>query len=208
MNATAWQISGDYFETCSCDYLCPCITSNLTAQPTKGHCDVAIVFHIDQGHYGHVTLDDLNFVLIAHTPDVMGKGDWSVGVITDERAAAEQQQALMSIASGQAGGPPATLGPLLGQFLGSESKPIHYQKNGMSRSVSIPGMLDQACEGVPSPIKPDEPLYVDNTLHPANSRLALAHAVRSHLHVFGLNWDDTSGKNNGHFAPFNWAVSV
>ena len=25
--------------------------------------------------------------------------------------------------------------------------------------------------------------------------------------AFGLDWDDTSGKNNGHFAPFNWQVN-
>ena len=47
MSSPSWQINGDYFETCSCDFLCPCITSNLVAQPTEGHCDVAIVFHID-----------------------------------------------------------------------------------------------------------------------------------------------------------------
>jgi hypothetical protein len=41
-------------------------------------------------------------------------------------------------------------------------------------------------------------------LHPANARLALAKATGSHLHAFGLDWDDTSGNNNGHFAPFNW----
>lgn len=207
MSSTAWQISGDYFETCSCDYLCPCVPSNLAAPPTKGYCDVAMIFHIDHGSYGNTSLDELNFALIAHTPDIMGKGDWSVGLITDERATPEQQQALMAIASGQAGGPPAGLGPLLGTFLGAESKPIHYQKNGMSRSVSIPGILDQACEGVPSAADSNQPLYIDNTVHPANTRLALARATRSHLHAFGLDWDDTSGKNNGHFAPFNWRDS-
>jgi len=77
----------------------------------------------------------------------------------------------------------------------------------MSRSVSIPGLLDQACEGVPSAADSSQPLYIDNTLHPANARLALARATRSHLHAFGLDWDDTSGKNNGHFAPFNWRDS-
>ncbi len=41
-------------------------------------------------------------------------------------------------------------------------------------------------------------------MHPANARVALARATDSHLHAFGLNWDDTSGKNNGHFAPFDW----
>jgi hypothetical protein len=204
MSNTTWQIRGDYFETCNCDYLCPCILSNLAAQPTKGHCDVAMVFHIDQGHYGDVQLADLSFAVIAHSPDIMGKGNWSLGLITDERATPEQQQALTTIASGQAGGPTAALAPLLGNFLGVEVRAIHFQKNGLSRSVSIPGLLEQSCEGMPSVVEAGSPLYIDNTLHPANAKLALARATASHLHAFGINWDDTSGQNNGHFAPFDW----
>lgn len=203
MENASWQINGDYFETCSCDYLCPCIPSNMAAQPTKGYCDFALVFHIEQGHFNNTTLNDLSFVIIAHTPDIMGKGNWSVGVVTDARANPQQQEALTAIASGQAGGPAATLGPLLGKFLGAESKPIHYEKTSMGRSVSIPGILDQACEGMPGADQ-STPIYIENAGHPANTRLALAHATKSHLHAFGINWDDTTGKNNGHFAPFSW----
>jgi hypothetical protein len=201
---TSWQLSGDYFETCSCDFLCPCLPSNLAAQPTKGHCNFAMVFHIDQGRYGNLSLDGLNFAVVGHTPTVMSQGNWSVGVIVDDRAAADQQQALTAIASGQAGGPMAPLGPLIGTFLGTVVSPIHYQTTALRRSVNIPGVLDQAVEGVGSASKRGEPLYIDNTLHPANTRLALGRATQSHLHVFGLDWDDTSGKNNGHFASFHW----
>ena len=136
----------------------------------------------------------------------MGKGNWSVGLIIDNRASGEQKAAITTIASGQAGGPPAILTGVVGELLGVDSRPIQYQKVGMRYSVSIPNMLDQSCEGVASIPHPAEPLYVDNTMHPANSRLALARATGSHLHAFGLNWDDTSGNNNGHFAPFNWRV--
>ena len=205
MATTSWQLSGDYFETCSCNYVCPCLPSALAGQMTKGHCNFAFVFQIDQGRFGNVALDGLNFAVLGHAPGPsMGQGNWSVGLILDERANADQQQALTAIASGQAGGPMAPLTPLIGKFLGAETKPIHYQKRGMSRSVSIPGVLDQALEGVSGGANPAEPMYIDNTHHPANARLGLAHAVRSHLHVFGIDWDDTSGQNNGHFAPFNW----
>jgi hypothetical protein len=199
-----WQVGGQYFETCNCDYLCPCLSTNLAGQPTKGSCTVAMAFHIDQGMYGNLALNGLNFVVVAYTPGPMGDGNWSVGVVTDERATPEQQTALVSIASGQGGGPMAALGPLVGTFLGVESKPIQFHNGPMTASVSIPGILEQAVEGVPSPIKPGEPLYLDNTLAPANARLALAKSTGSHLHAFGLNWDDTTGKNNGHFAPFKW----
>jgi hypothetical protein len=47
-------------------------------------------------------------------------------------------------------------------------------------------------------------MYIDNTIHPANAPLALGRAARSRLHVFGLDWDETGSRNNGHFAPFRW----
>ena len=48
----AWQIRGEYFETCSCDYLCPCIPSNLAARPTEGWCVFAFAQHIDGQAFG------------------------------------------------------------------------------------------------------------------------------------------------------------
>ena len=109
MSGTTWQLSGDYFETCNCDYLCPCLTSNLAGQPTQGHCNVAMAFHINEGRYGDLALDDLTFVVVAHTPGAMGAGNWRVGVIADEGATKEQVEAIAAIASGQAGGPMAAL---------------------------------------------------------------------------------------------------
>jgi len=198
-----WQISGDYFEACSCDSVCPCPTSGMAARPTKGACDVGLVFHVERGQYGGTKLDGLTFAVLAHTPGAMNQGNWTVGVIVDERASAPQRQALTAIASGQGGGPMGALGPLVGNFAGVEAKPIKLEGEGMKRSVSIPGVLDIAVEGIPG-AKQDEPIYFDNVGHPAASRLALAKATRSHLHAFGINWDDTSGRNNGHFAPFSW----
>ncbi|MGH6916968.1 MAG: DUF1326 domain-containing protein, partial [Geminicoccaceae bacterium] len=67
-------------------------------------------------------------------------------------------------------------------------------------------LVDQACEGVASMSNPDEPIYLDNTGHPANARLALARATRSSFHAFGIEWQDTSGARNGHFASFSWSA--
>jgi hypothetical protein len=133
----------------------------------------------------------------------MIEGNWTVGVIVDERASAAQRDALTAIASGQGGGPMAALGPLVGRFAGAEARPIRLEGKGMQRSVSIPGVLDLAVDGIPG-AKQDEPIYLENVGHPAASRLALAKASRSHMHGFGIDWDDTSGRNNGHFAPFSW----
>lgn len=203
MSSTSWQVRGDYFETCNCDFLCPCITTNLTATPTQGHCDAALVFHIEQGRYDNLSLDGRTFAVLLRAPSAMSDGNWTVGVITDDEASQEQQEALLSIASGQAGGPMSALAPLIGNFAGVEAKPITYQKNGNTRSVSIPGILEQGCEGVAGGAA-NQPMYIDNAPHPANSRLALAKSTNSHLHAFGIDWD-SSGGNNAHFAPFSWS---
>ena len=204
MANTAWQVSGEYFETCSCDYVCPCIPTNNAGRPTHGYCNIAFVFHIDKGKHGNTTLDGFTFAVVGRSPGAFAEGNLEVGLITDARATAEQQQAMVAIGSGQGGGPMAALGPLVSKILGVEAKPIQFEKKGMTCSVSIPGVLEQAVEGVPSLVNQGEPLYLENTVHPANARLALAKATKSHLHAFGINWDDTSGKNNGHYAPFKW----
>ena len=206
MATVQWQISGDYMEACSCDSVCPCPTSGLAARPTKGACDAGLVFHIARGQYGATKLDGLSFAVLLHTPGPMIQGNWTVGVVLDERASAPQREALTAIASGQGGGPMAALGPLVGHFAGAEAKPIKVEGKGLQRSASIPDMLDIAFDGIPG-AKQDEPIYFDNVGHPAASRLALAKASRSHMHAFGINWDDTSGRNNGHFAPFSWRSS-
>lgn len=204
MSTIKWQISGNYIETCNCDFLCPCITSNLAAKPSKGHCEAALAYHIDRGHFGSVSLDDLNFAVVLHVPGIMLEGNMSVGVITDQHASADQRDALVAIASGQAGGPMAGLGPLVSTFLGTEAGSFEYQINGLSHAVRIDGMVDQAVEGIPSVGDPSQPLYIDNTAHPTNARLALAHAKHSHITAFGREWHDTSGSNGGHFASFTW----
>jgi hypothetical protein len=68
MANTNWQVKGQYFEACNCDYLCPCVPSNLTGKAIHVYCDVALVFHVEKGSYGGTALDGLNFVVLGHFP--------------------------------------------------------------------------------------------------------------------------------------------
>jgi hypothetical protein len=164
-----------------------------------------MAFQIDRGSYGTVVLDGLGFIVLGLTPEAMGKGNWSVGVIADDRASAEQRDAITAIANGAAGGPMSALSGLVGKFLGVESAPIQFDRDGVKWSVKASSLVDMAAEGTKG-INPNstEPLHLDNTGHPAADRFALAHASKSHVHALGLAWDDASGKNNGQYAPFSW----
>jgi hypothetical protein len=205
MAAPEWNISGQYCETCSCDFVCPCILGQMAVRPSKGSCTFVMTLQIERGRYDNVSLDGISFIVLAYTPEEMGKGNWSVGLIVDERASAEQREAITAIASGSAGGPMAPLSGLIGKFLGVEQAPIRLDRSGLKFEVKAGKLVDMALEGQMG-IDPSatEPMFLENTGHPVSNRLALAHASKSHAHVFGLDWDDTSGKNNGHFAPFSW----
>jgi hypothetical protein len=199
-----WQIEGQYYENCSCDYLCPCVPTQLQAKPTKGSCTFAMGFQIERGRFGEVSLDGLGFVLIGFTPEEMVKGNWSVGLVIDERATQAQRDAITGIASGSAGGPMAALSGLVGKFLGAESAPIAFQSDGTSWSVKAANKIridGKAAMGL-DPTR--GPLQLANTGHPATDTFTLANASNSHVAAVGVAWDDTSGRNNAQYAPFSW----
>ena len=62
------------------------------------------------------------------------------------RASAEQRDAITAIASGAAGGPMAALSGLVGKFLGVESAPIRFDRNGAKWSVKAADFVDMAAD--------------------------------------------------------------
>jgi len=177
----------------------------MAVAPSKGSCTFAMAFQIERGSFGKLPVDGLGFVVLGLTPEAMGKGNWSVGVIVDDKASAEQRDAIVAMASGAAGGPMSGLSGLVGKFLGVESAPIRFESSGAKWSVTAAKFVDMAAEPAMG-VNPNatEPLYLENTGHPAADRFALARASKSHVRALGLAWDDTSGKNNGQYAPFSW----
>ncbi len=200
-----WRIEGQYMETCNCSYLCPCITSHLTDRPTEGDCKAAIAMRIDKGARDGVKLDGVGFIVFLHSPGPMAEGNITVGLIIDDKASDQQVEQVTAIATGAAGGPMAALGPLVGKVAGVERAPVRFESSGMKHSVTAGKLIDQAIEGVAGAARGNEPMFIENTGHPVNDRLALAKATRSRFNVFGASWDDSSGTRNGHFAPFAWS---
>ena len=201
----SWNVSGQYYETCSCDFVCPCILQQMTPEPTKGTCTFCMAYQIEKGTFGSTSLDGLGFMVLGLTPEAMIKGNWSVGLIIDDRATAEQRDAITAIASGSAGGPMAGLGALIGKFLGAESASIQFSSTGAQWSVKA-GRLAEIAARPAMGINPEAttPLQLSNTGHPAGGGVTLALATKSHVDALGLSWNDTSGKNSGQYAPFSW----
>jgi hypothetical protein len=202
-----WTMLGEYMESCNCDYLCPCVYTNPQGPVTYDHCTAALVFRIDAGKYGNTKLDGLKFALLIRSGKIMADGNWIFAGVVDERANTAQRRALTAIVSGEAGGPPGFIREnLVDDFRGVEFKPIEFNLDGLKRTTLIPDVVSFEIEGVLSRNRTGEPLYIDNTAHPAGRRLALARAKRFRMHGFGLDVDFVGKGNNGHYARFAWAA--
>ncbi len=196
-----WSLKGDYFENCNCEIVCPCIVRGGPAVPTEGHCDVAFAFHIQEGEYQGVALDDLNFVVVAYTPGIMGEGNWTLANYVDERADQFQRAAMGRILSGEIGGPSERWMGLTSNYLGIKYCPIDFTADGHERSVKIPGIIDFNVKGLVVGRR-TEAMTLVNTGHPVSSSLALAEGTTSTYNDHGMTWDN-SGKN-GHYSSFQW----
>lgn len=199
--APVWQITGEYFESCNCEVLCPCLLSRAQARPTEGHCDVMVAIHVERGWYGETPLDDLNAVLIVYTPGIMAQGGWTVASYVDERATPAQRLALEAICSGQAGGPLGRFAPLIARRLPTRAVPIEFSVRGKTREVTVPGILDVTVEGIEG--VGDQEVWLDNVAHFASRRLAAARSAASRYRDHTLSFDNTG--RNGHYAPIQWS---
>jgi hypothetical protein len=198
----AWQLDGTYFESCSCDAVCPCTWSALTARATLDRCRALLAYHVDSGEINGVDVSGLSFALFLDTPPVMSDGNWRVGVYLDEAASDGQAEQLGAVLSGQLGGPPAMLGPLIGEMLGVEKAPITYGDDGRGHRVIIGGAVDVGVEDFVA-IDGHDPVQLTNVFHPSNTTLTVAPATAVRLSTFGLEWGREG--QSGFSAPFSWA---
>jgi len=154
----AWWLSGEYLETCNCEFLCPCLLGPRNARgaaiarPTEGHCDVPLVFHIAHGASGTVSLAGTRVVLAVYTPGAMGDGNWRVALYLDASAGEEQRAALERIFTGRAGGVMARVSAAVAEWLPTRVMPIEFGLEGRRRRAHIPGVLDIEIEGVEGPV--------------------------------------------------------
>jgi hypothetical protein len=204
--AAKWRLSGDYFENCNCNVVCPCLVSPaapLTSAPTEGVCDVVLAFHIDEGRYGDTAIDGLNVVVVAHTPGAMGAGNWTLGAYIDARADDAQTVALGAIFGGGEGGPMAAFAPLVATLLPAKKTPIHYAVTGKTRSAEIPGIMHMSVGPVGS-MHPSGEIWTALGHPIAPDHIALGVGGKDSTFADqGMRWDN-SGRN-GHYAPISWS---
>jgi hypothetical protein len=199
----SWNLKGSYFETCSCELMCPCNLS-FDHGATYDYCRVVLVFHIREGEVEGTDIAGLKLAVVAETPKVMTEGNWKLGVFVDENAADEQADKLVKVFTGQLGGPMAGLAPLVGEVLGVERAAIEVEEEGLRHSVRIGDSVDFEIEDiVPFGVETGEPVRFAGMFHPVASDLTMAEAKRSRINAFGIEYE---GKTGLSASEFSWAA--
>jgi hypothetical protein len=196
-----WKFEGEYFESCNCEVLCPCLLSNAQARPTDTHCDAIVAFQIGRGSFGATDISGMRAVIALTTPEAMAKGGWTLALYVDDRASAGQRAALEAIFGGAAGGPLAALQPLVTRRLAPKAAPISFEIDGGKRRLSIQGIAEVAVQGITG--AGGKQIWFDNVGHFASTRISAARGTASSLKDQGLNFQNTG--RNGHFAPISWS---
>ena len=199
----AWSLQGTYFETCSCEVVCPC-TASLSLGADYDRCRVTLVFNVVEGNVEGTDVSGLKVAAIADTPKVMSDGNWRLGVFIDAAASDEQAAKLGAVFGGQLGGPMEALGPLVGENLGVERASIDVKEEGLRHSVKIGDSIEFEIEDVVSfGVESGEPARLVGIFHPAGSELTIAKATRSRINAFGIEYEGKSGFST---SQFSWAA--
>lgn len=203
-----WWLKGDWFDACSCNTPCPC---SFAQAPTDNVCEGVMAYHIREGSYGDVSLDDLNAVLVnrfegnAWLEDVPVK----VGIFFDERANDAQRAALKAIFSGQAGGWMGVFAEIVDEILGLEFVPIEFEiEDDLARwRAEIPEKVKASGEALTGPTTPAGTRV---QLHNAPGSetgpgqiMTFGKGVECDVDAFGWNWN-WAGKASKHI-PIDWA---
>lgn len=203
-----WHIAGDWFDTCNCSIPCPC---TFAQSPTTGECEGILAWHIREGNYGDVRLNDLSVMAVnAFKGNIWeGKTKVSIAIFIDERADERQRNALQMIFGGRVGGWPAKFASSIGEVRGMEFAQIdfHIDDDLATWRAEIPGKLRSSAEALGGPTTPPgKRVQVHNAGGAETGPGGVATYGKStadSVDAFGFKWNRT-GRSSKHIG-FNWS---
>jgi hypothetical protein len=194
MAAPKWFLEADYLQACNCDYGCPC---EFEAPPTMGFCEGLGAWKIKRGQFGDLSLDGLAFGFAAHWPKAIHEGNGTAALFFDEKASQAQRDALVQIATAQAGGMPfEIIVTTITNLLPFQFVPFQFHMDGKNSSVQVGDNVKIGLAPIKNPVtgKSEGVRVVHETGFIFQSAEALAGAV-CEVNLEGLKfaWPNKAG---------------
>jgi hypothetical protein len=204
-----WRVAGDWFDLCRCHVPCGC---TFAQPPDDDECQGVLAYHINEGHYGDVPLDDLNVVGIGGYEGNVWTGqvrNAALGYFIDERADESQLDAIKAIWGGQAGGWPAALAHLVQEWRGWEQARIEFEGAddlGHWR-VEVPDRVRGSAATLSGPTAPEgtrvQVINAPGAEVGPGQVATYAKVDENEVEAFGFKWSWPE-RSSKHF-PFEWS---
>jgi hypothetical protein len=138
-----YQLQGSLLEVCDCKVLCPCW---IGEDPDNGTCRSALAYHFTEGIINGVDVSGLTLALTCFIPGNILEGNWRACVYVDDRASEQQEAALLSVFTGQQGGPVADLVKLVGEVVEVKRLPIRFEVQQGKGTLRIGNLVEAEME--------------------------------------------------------------
>lgn len=200
MPVKKWSLKGEGLGTCSCDWGCPC---NFDAPPSKGFCEGGYSLHFTDGQFDGTKLDGLTVGMFAHSPQALHLGNLTLYLLVDDKATAEQREALGQLAGGGFGGPFAVFAGLSTKIIGPEFVPTEFKFAGENSYAKFGDRVEARLATIKNPVTGEESrftlkmsagLLTDESELMASSTFRVNHPELSYDHsgqygeTFRFNW--------------------
>jgi hypothetical protein len=123
----AYHLEGRLLEVCNCRVLCPCW---IGEDPDNGTCDTIVSWHFDKGQIEGVDVAGTTIAAVAHVPGNILEGNWTAAIYLSDNVTPKQEEAILKVYTGKAGGPVADLAKLIGTVVSVEKVPIRFDVQG------------------------------------------------------------------------------
>lgn len=144
-----WRLQGKMVQACNCEYGCPC---EFNAPPSHGHCHGTWSWHVETGRFGDVDLAGVHFAAACKWPGAIHEGNGEALPILDDRMSPEQQQAVGTLLSGQAGGPWGIIATTLTKVHEPKLVAWDYTFAGSDTSIKAGDVLSMELTPIRNPV--------------------------------------------------------
>lgn len=136
----AWQISGTYWVSCSCEVGCPCFWGE--PEGDDGWCSGAMAIQVDRGSADGVDLAGTRVALAADWPKGFLSGGGKGRIYLDPSASPAQNEALEALVQGRRGGSLEAFSVLVPDFIASKGAAISLERGEEKTRISVGEMGD------------------------------------------------------------------
>ena len=190
----AYHLEGKLLEVCDCNVLCPCW---IGENADNGTCDAVVAYHIDKGTVDGTDVSGLSLALLVHIPGNILQGNWTVGLVVDDKATLQQQEAIVNVWSGKLAGPVADLAKLVGQVVTLQRAPISFAVQEGQGNLQIGDLVEAEMSPYRSPSGAVTTLNesIFSTIPGSPAYVSKASSYRRNTSQFGLSNVDLKNNN-------------